>query len=659
MDGIMNSKAIIDLARKRMAETVEWDRENAKSALDDMENLAGRQWPEDVRSEREAAGKPCPTHNHLTQFVRQVTGDIRKLNPAIKILPGDEAASEETAEIYEGLVRSIEYRSDASSVYERAAESAAQCGIGNFRVLAEYESEKSFNQTLRISSIHNALSVKWDPEARMPTREDANFVFITDMMAREDFAKEYPDKNAIDFEHDGDTDGLEHWREEGNVVVAEYIWREPKKVTLGLLRNGRVVENPPAPLDVVKTRETTLHKVMWSKISGMDVLEGPTELPSKYIPVLAVTGEELHVGSEVVRSSVIRNAKDAQRQYNYAAAAELEVTMLQPKSPYIMTLKQVNGLEKFWNEANRANRPYLPYNPDEKALGPPARQPPPIASQALSAQIERAARDMRATTGIYDAALGDQSNEKSGVAIRQRQIESDISTSIYTDNLQKAIAHCGRVIADMIPRIFDTRRNVRLIATDETERLEAVNVPYLADIRTGEIGIHNNLKAGEYQVRVSVGPSYSTQRQEAAEGMMEFVRAIPQSSTVAGDLIARNLDWPGAEQLADRLASMLPPGVAQNDDMSPEEQQAVSIRQEQERQAQDMQQAGAEAEIRKAIAEASEAESDAEKAQFEVMEQQLEIMAKSGQLNAAIAGIVQQEVARALQGAMQPGFAPQ
>ncbi len=653
----MKNDDIIKLARTRMDEAIRADEENRLEDLDDLQKLVGKQWPENIRREREADSKPCLTINRLPQFVRQVTGDIRRMNPAIKVMPADQSASSETAEICEGLIRQIEYKSNASRIYEKAAEQAAASSIGWFRVLTEYESDQSFVQEIRIKGIRNPMSVYCDPSAELPTREDSGFIFITDPMRKEEFEAEFPGKRAVDVEIDGATDGLEHWQENDKVIVAEYYWKEPVQKEIAQLETGEVIDasQAVAPLRIVAKRKVKTHKVMWAKISGHEVLEGPIEQPCMTIPVIAVVGEEWHVADRVHRSSVIRYAKDAQQMYNYWRSAQTEFVAMQPKAPYMVTLKQIEGLTQYWNQANQKNRPYLPYHPDDKAPGAPQRATPPISSQAMLEQTMTAAEDMKATTGIYDSALGSQSNEKSGVAIRQRQMESDISTSIYSDNMAEAIATAARIMVDMIPKVYDTKRIIRILGEDDAEKMVGIN-----DVKQSIEGRFpiNDLTIGKYDVRVAVGPNYSTRRQETSEGMLEFIRVVPGAAQIIGDLVAKAMDWPDAERVAERMKKALPPQLRDPEDMSPEEQQQAELAaQEQERVAQ-FQEAAQQIEFRKADAEATEAEADAQKAQFEVMNEKLELAAKNGQLDAAIGQIVQAEVARALQGLLQPGPGP-
>jgi DNA-binding transcriptional regulator of glucitol operon len=444
--------------------------------------------------------------------------------------------------------------------------------------------------------------------------------------------------------------------EGSGVIVAEYFWKEPVVKTIGLTPDGRTIEDAKPPMDFVKTRKVHTHKVMWAKVSGKAVLEGPQEFPCSEIPVVSVVGEEIDRGDKVVRSSVIRYAKDPAQLYNYWSSADAELVALQPKAPYIVTTKQVEGLEDIWASANSSNDPYLPYNPDEKAP-PPQRAQPPVSSAGMAQQAMKAVEDMKATTGIYDAGLGNRSNEQSGVAIRQRQMESDVANSIYSDNLAKSIARCGRILVDMIPKIYDTARAVRILGKDDAEKIVEINKQvYQPGLGMGVI---NPVTLGKYAVRVSVGPNYSTRRQETAESMMAFVKSFPQTAGMVSDLIADAMDWPNKDRFVDRLKKTLPPQLRDPDDMSPEEQQQMQGAMMEQQQAMQLEQQGQMVELQKQAAEAAEAEADAEKASLEVEEKELELAAQSGELNEAIAQLIQQEVARALEGAFQPGLVPQ
>lgn len=627
---------ILAEARERYAEAIRSDRDNREEALDDLEFLVGRQWPESVKATLTAASRPMLTINRMPQFLRQVTGDIRRTNPAIKILAANSEATTEIAEVYSGLIRNIEQTDDAQSTYEQAAEQAAACGMGHWRILTEYEDERSFNQEIHIKHIPNPFAVNWDPMAKDPTRKDAKYCLITESMSEDEFDALYPSADKTSWNSGEMTDAIRNWFNGDDVTVAEYFWIEEEQQKIYQLEGGQVVDALPDGVEAIAERETTVRKVKWAKLTAGEILEGPFDIAGKYIPVVTVVGEELAIGDRTVRSSVIRYAKDAQRMYNYWRSAQTEIVALQPKAPYIMTPKQAAGLESQWATANTNNKAFLLFNPDSQNPGPPKRETPPVASSGMMQEIQAAAEDMKATTGIYDAGLGNRSNEQSGVAIRQRQLESDMSTSIYADNLAKSIGHCGRIIVDMIPNVYDTKRALRLIGEDKSA--EMVEVNGITTNEDGEVQILN-LALGRYDVRVSTGPSYSTQRQETVENIMEFVKAFPAAAPVVGDLIARNMDWPGADDLADRLKKMLPPGIAKPDpNEKPTPPDPAQIR------AQQLQEAAQETELRKAGAMAAKAEADAKKSQADALSAELELAVQSGQMDAAI----QEAVARAL-----------
>lgn len=616
----MDNEKILKLALERREASQDFDSENRDEALDDLKFITGKnQWSETDKAARELSGRPCLTINAMPQFVRQVTGQIRSMNPAIKISAADGNAKKEIAEIYEGLARDIEARSDAQSVYEAAGESAATCGMGAFRIRADYVSPFSFDQHILIERIPNPFSVFWDPFARKPDRCDAEWVMICQTMDREDFTAEYPKAKADDVTTENNPQ-LNSWFSKETVTVAEYFWKEYADKTIWQLPNGQVTDVDPQDA-TLRSRKTRVYKVMWAKISGSEVLEGPQEFPSKFLPVVAVTGEEIHVGDNVYRTSVIRFAKDPQRLYNYSRSTHAEVTALQPKAPYMLTPKQVAGLETLWSQANSGALPFLLYNPDEKAQSP-TRIQPPVPAAGLLQEIQLAGEDLKRTTGIYDASLGNRSNETSGVAINARKEESQNGTSIYADNVVKAVAQCGRIIVDMIPRIYDTERTIRILGEDDQEKLVLINQVM---INNDQLIVNNDMTVGEYGVRIGVGPTYSTRRQESADGMLAFVQAVPQAGAVTGDLIAKAQDWPDAERFADRLRKTLPPGMAEDDDQpDPAQQQAMAMQQQQQAQQMQMAQQMEQIQLRQEVAKAEKAEADAAKAKAEAVKAEIE-----------------------------------
>ena len=627
--------SIIKLANARMNEAYTAEQPHRDRAEDDLRNVIGDQWPEGERMERESEGRPCLTVNILAQNVRQVTGQVRSLNPAIKVTAADSAANKDTAEVIEGMIRHIENKSDASSVYEAATESAAASSIGYWRIRADYAEGDTFDQELKIERVFNPFAVFLDPFAKDPTRKDARYGFIVAEMPKEDFEAEYPDAKVIDITGEHRVQNFEQWATAEKVVVAEYFWVDHKEHEIGLLPSGQVIKGPfPKGIQIGKKRTVRTPQVMWAKVTGAEVLEGPTEFPCSYIPIVAVTGEEWHLGEETYRSSVIRFAKDPQRMFNYAASTDAEVTSAQPKAPFMVSTAQIKGFEDIWGEMGVKNRPYLPYNPDPEA-GMPQRVNPPVASQALQLQMQMAAENIKRTTGIYDASLGARSNETSGRAILARKEESQNATSIYADNMVKAITHTGCILVDMIPRIYDTQRIVRVLGEDGQEKMETINA--LVMTAQGPATI-NDMTSGRYDVNVSVGPSYSAKREETRDGLQALLQAVPGAAQLIGDLYVSSMDWEHADRAAERMRKMLPPGVAEEseEDMTPEQMQAKHQQMMQAQQEMQMQQEAQAIAKAKAEAEAAEAQGKARKANAEADMIEFDLATKRGLVKAAV-----------------------
>lgn len=639
------TEAIIKLARERRDAAHKAMLVHHERAVDDLRFVRGEHYPEDVRQEREANGQPCLTVNNLPQFVRQVTGQIRALNPAIRVIAGDGDASADVAEVIEGLIRHIENRSDASSVYEAAAESAAACSLGFWRIRSDYEGDDTFDQEILIERVYNPFAVFLDPQAKHPTRSDAQWGFIVEDMPVEAFKEAYPTARTEDFTSDHKPDWTANWAHGDAVTVAEYFWIEFEEYTIGLAPDGTVIKDPKPPMAYTKTRKVKAPRVKWAKISGAEVLEGPEDFPSRYIPIVAVTGEEWHYGEESYISSVIRFAKDPALMYDYAISTSAEVIALQPKSPYLLTAKQISGRETEWAEANSANTVALVYTPDP-AAPPPIRVPSAMSSEGLTTTMQIAAEDQKRTTGIYDAGLGARSNETSGKAIMARKEESQNSTSIYADNMVKSVMHTGKIILDMIPKIYDAKRTVRILGEDDKEKIVVIN-----DLLIAQDGIQpvNDVTIGKYDVRIQVGPSYQTKRQEGQDGMMEFMRVVPQASQVAGDIFAGMQDWPEADRVQERLKKTLPPGLEtpDPDDMTPEEQQAMQAQMMQAQEQQAMQQQALQLEMREKAAKAGKAEAEAKKAEAEAAKMEFELATLNGSLTKLVEDAVAQALIRA------------
>jgi hypothetical protein len=608
---------LLSEALDRFRKAEEYERENRDLAAEDFRFAAGEQWPDQIRKEREASDRPCLTFNRLPAFISQVVGDARQNKPAIKVLPVDSGADVDTAEIYNGLIRNIESQSRATQAYVSAFENAVTGGMGAFRILTQYSSDDSFEQDIRVERITNPFSVYWDPNAREYDKSDAQWCFVSEWITKEAFEQRYPDQVPNDWETEYTGSNTRYWSLDDKVRLAEYWCKKRVKKRIGLI-DGRVIEIQKGmeqwPFEMV--REVESYKVVRYLLSGHAILEGPSDWAGRWIPVVPVYGPEEWIDERIRYRSLIRYAKDPQRQYNYWQSVITEKVALAPKSPWLVTPAMIAGLERFWNAANRENRAYLPYNPDPLA-GKPERQQPAFVQAAELQQSAQAVDDMKATMGLYDASLGAQGNETSGRAIIARQREGDNATYAWIDNLARSIQHAGRILVDLIPRIYDTARIVRIMGEDETAEMVPINY-----VTPDGMKIHD-LTVGKYDVEIVVGPSYATKRMEAAESMMAFMQAIPQSAQLAGDLLAKSMDWPGAEAIAERLKKGLPPGIV-DEEMTPEQQQMQMQAMQEQEELKQIQKAAAIADIELKRAQAAKAKADASKVIVEAEAQDIE-----------------------------------
>ena len=594
---VAKDDSVLSVMRSRMTMAISALSGTRDSELDDLRFYAGSpdnqwQWPNDVLQTRGSSqgpvvsARPCLTINKLPQHVKQITNEQRMNRPTIKVLPVDDKSDIEMADVFNGVIRHIEYTSDADVAYDTACENQVTYGEGYLRILTEYCDDTSFDQEIKIGRIRNSFSVYMDPMIQDPAGADARWCFITEDMTKDEYERAYPKASPISTltaRGIGDS-SINQWISETTVRVAEYFYIECEKATLNLYPGNQtaLTGTPEDSLlramfgKPLRSRQLDRERVKWCKTNGYEILE-ESEWAGSFIPVVRVVGNEFEVDGQLYVSGLVRNAKDAQRMYNYWCSQEAEMLALAPKAPFIGYGGQFEGYEQQWKTANTQNWPYLEVNPDvtdgQGAVLPlPQRAQPPMASSGLLQAKAGASEDIKSTTGQYNASLGMTSNERSGKAIIARQRESDVGTYHYADNLARAVRHIGRQLVDLIPKIYDTARVARILGEDGEPSTVKMNPdqeePVKKIMGPGGVVVDKiyNPRVGKYDVRVITGPGYATKRQEALESMAQLLQGNPQLWQVAGDLFVKNMDWPGAQDLAKRLQKMLDPKVMADED---------------------------------------------------------------------------------------------
>jgi hypothetical protein len=604
-----NSKQdVIKVALEQFADSEEGSEENRESYHEDTKFARmAEQWPDAIKKQRVQEARPVLTINKLPTFIRSVVNESRQNKPSIKISPVDNMADEDTAEVISGLVRSIERNSNAEIAYDTAIDNSVTGGFGFFRISIDYSHDESFELEARIDRIPNALMVHWDPSSVEFDSSDWEYAFISDMMKKSEYEKKYPDASLVPFDSSTRDISTQLWIEDNRIRVSEYFLRESGtreliefsiyeeqsgQDTIKVVREkdlpmmarqffqsgGMDVENAKdddvsrAFIQAVGAQErnrrtVTYNKVIRRIINGSEVLE-EEEWPGSTIPICPVWGDEVYLGGKRHLRSMIRDAKDPQVMFNFWRSATTELVALAPKNPWIGPVGFIpKGQEQKWASANTRSHQTLEYDP---AYGRPERQsfaqvPTGALQEALSASD-----DMKSIMGIFDSSIGAESNERSGRAILARERQGDVANFHFIDNLSRAIRGAGRILVEIIPAVYSARESIRILGEDSAGKVIKLTQQGDGDISNNEQGEERlyNLTVGKYDVDVKTGPSFSTQREETRETLIEIMRQVPDAAAYLGDVLLDHMDFVGADKVSRRLKSLLPEAVRSAEDES-------------------------------------------------------------------------------------------
>ena len=566
---------VIEEAKEFLRFCSDNDSNNRVEALDDLKFAGGDQWPVEIQNSRLLESRPYLTINKIDAYCRQITNQQRQQRPRMKAHGMNSQSDEKVAEIITGICRHIENQSDADSAYDNAFDFAVRMGWGYWRATHDYPTPESFDQEIYIKRIENPFMVYFDPNSNEPDGSDAEKCLITDVISKESFRKMYPGADdGGGFNPRGTGDSQSEWITKEDIRIAEYFYTEHKRMKLLLLSDGTTCyedEKPPetvlqdAGIYVVSKRETIKKKIKWCKLTGMQILE-QRDWAGKYIPVVPVYGQQLIVDSKKKKFGITRMAKDPQRMYNFWSTALTESVALAPKAKFLLAEGQDEGHEMEWNLANVKSMPVLRYKQTDSEGRPaptPTRIQPEPPPTGMVTALEGLNADLKAVVGIYDPSQL-PNGQQSGKAINGMQQQTDMTNFHYYDNLTRSIRQTGRIILDLIPHIYDKERVLRIIGADGKGELVTLNQRAMDD--QGVEKVLNDVTVGQYDIVMETGPGYSSKRQEAVESMVQMLQVDPALMQQAGDLVFRNMDFPGADIIADRLAAANP--LAQIDEKS-------------------------------------------------------------------------------------------
>ena len=537
------------------------DMMNRQEALEDLRFVNGDQWPVDLQNSRNLESRPVLTINKIDTYCRQVTNQQRQQRPRIKVHATNTQADMKTAQVIQGVIRHIEVNSNADHAYDNAFDYAVRMGWGYWRVTTNYMSDDSFDQEIYIDSIDNPFTVYWDPNSIAPDGSDADRCLVTTMMSKAEFRKNYPDKDdGTSFTPRGTGDTQSEWITKEDIRLAEYFYTVREKAKLYHLSDGTATFSKDnlerlaaAGIYVVDERDSVKKTIKWVKLTAVEIIE-ERDWNGKYIPIVPVYGRHVVIGDKRKKFGMVRHAKDPQRMYNFWQTSVTESVALAPKAKWLIAEGQDEGHESDWTQANIKSMPLLRYKQtdiDGRPAPAPQRlqpEPPPTGIMAASNSINA---DMQAIMGIFDPAQ-QMTGNISGKALNGQQQQVDMTNYDYYDNLTRSISHTGKIILDLIPKIYDSQRVMRIIGDDGKPDMITLNE------RDAVGRVLNDVTVGTYDVVMETGPGYNSKRQEAVDAMMPLLNSNPEMFKAAGDLVFRNMDFPGADMIADRLSAMNP-----------------------------------------------------------------------------------------------------
>lgn len=561
-----SDKGFVREAIERFEEASSVGSQLRKRAVEDYKFalMPGHQWDQHLTSKRRR--RPCYEFNRLRQMIRRVTGQQLQNRPQVKVRPAEDG-DVDTAEIFNGIIRNIQYQSKSKLAHDHSFTWACAGGVGAWEITTTYANERGFDKDICIEPIDDPFSVTFDPAARDFHRRDARYCFVSKLIPRSEFKRLYPGKQLVEFGAVGPSALEKHWWYEDTIRIAKYWYKEIEKRVIYLLNDGTVVDatefDPIAPeaaqegITIEDTREIDREIIKCCLISGRDRLTKPVEWLGKYIPVVINWGELLVVEGEEYYCGMTRFGRDAQMIHNFELSTLIEVVAKMPNSPLTATPTMIEGLKSYYERLGYDDPPVLLYNVDPTSpQARPTREPAAQFPAAFANVSALAIDEIKATTGVYDASLGARSNESSGRAILARQQEADISNYVYMDNHLKALEFEGEILVDLIPKVMDATRTIRILGEDGAEKFVKINRP-IRDMETGEVKIINDLSRGKFDVVVSTGKSFETQRMEVAEAAEAMARTPGPFGMLAQYLLFKNLDVPGMDEFVQACRKIL------------------------------------------------------------------------------------------------------
>lgn len=528
-----------------------------------------------------SSGKPRYTFDMTTPIINQIAGEMQQADFNITVRPSGGEASKKTANVLDGLIRNIENISNATHIYSNAGRAMVVGGIDGWRVVQKYVDADSFDQDLMIEPLHNFVDRVWfDCAAEKQDRSDARWCHVITGVSVDEYEDRWPEGGKVSVSLQSETNAYYHKPE--FIIVGEFYYIKPKMRELVEMNNGAVyevndefnalVDEMAAAGIVEKRRRKQAKNVVYVRhYDGQDWLGEPRETVFSHIPVIPTYANYKIFENKTIYFGVVEKLLDPQRVMNYSISREIEEGALSPRPKYWMTSKQVGSHGATLETLNTNADPVQIYDPDPLVQNPPMQSGGAQINPGLRIISEAMSQIMNQTAGMFAANMGDNPGLQSGIAIRQLQRKGETGTIAFFSAQEVAISHTARILVDAIPRVYDTKRQARILNEDGSFEMVALNDEVI-DEETGRAVTLNDLSKGRYDVTCSAGPAFKSRQDELVASIVELSQVDPSLISIGGDVLLNALSAPGMDKIAERKrAQLLASGVIPESQMTDDE----------------------------------------------------------------------------------------
>jgi len=545
------------------------DQENRDQFERNEEMLAGEQWSDKDKATR---GEGALVVNKLDTPVILITNQIAQALPGPQVSRRDGPDDEQTATVFEGILRDVEYCSNASERYLRQIDYAAGGNIGWLRLYIDYVAPLSLDQELKIGDLADPMMVVADPQAREPDKSDMQRLIVRQPMRFAEYKRRFgQDPKEAHRGFSGTDLQMETWFKSDKTLWVAEDWLIEYENTRLIRVDGRdyFADDQDLPLALALSpngiegeRKLSIPRVKQRLLDGTRVLE-TKDWPGSTIPFFPVIMEERAVRGRLRRKSAITDAITSQQLRNYVSSQQAIDFRNAPTSKFLLGSAAITGHENQYRDVSNPDQTVLLYNEyDEQGrqLAPPIYQRYETNMQNYIVTIQQIDGDIQEATRTPPAALGlAQSASESGKKVQLLQQQSGLANSHAGRSLKKAVQSLYRAAIEAIPVVYSKAQAKRITGADNKKSTVWINQHLLADTdrqadpKTGRVRLHQ-LGIGRYDVSANVGPSYQSQQAETADKLIQLTGIIPQIALKAPDQVLKVADLgPQGEEMIKRV----------------------------------------------------------------------------------------------------------